>query len=112
MQVRIDAEFQVEGSSVFQKGIIRDLTAGGAGLLTPEPLPSQTVLKRLRFALQEDDQKLPPIEIEVEAVVLRCGETLAEEEAERYRSGIHFLTLHGEPFEQVRRFVYARLQAD
>jgi c-di-GMP-binding flagellar brake protein YcgR len=107
--VRIDAEFQVAGSSVFQKGIIRDLSAGGLGLLTPESLQPQTVLERLRFALPEDDENLPPIEFEVEAVVLRCGETFAEEEAERYRSGIHFLTLHGEPFEQVRRFVYARL---
>jgi c-di-GMP-binding flagellar brake protein YcgR len=109
VQVRIDAEFQVEGASVFEQGIIRDLSAGGLGLLTPEPLEPQTVLKRLRFALREDDENLPPVEIEVEAVVLRCSETLAEDEAERYRSGIHFLTLHGEPFEQLRRFVYARL---
>jgi len=107
--VRIDAEFQVAGSSVFQKGIIRDLSAGGLGLSTPEPLQPQTVLKRLRFALPEDDEDLPPIEFEVEALVLRCGETFAKDEAERYRSGIHFLTLHGEPFEQVRRFIYARL---
>ena len=69
----------------------------------------QTVLERLRFALPEEDENLPPIEFEVEAVVLRCSETFAEDEAEGYRSGIHFLTLHGEPFEQVRRFVYARL---
>ena len=107
--VEIDAEFQVEGSSVFQKGIVRDLSAGGMGLLTPDPLEPQTVLERLRFALPEEDKTLPPIEIEVEAVVLRCSETIAAKEAERYRSGIHFLTLHGEPFEQVRRFVYARL---
>jgi c-di-GMP-binding flagellar brake protein YcgR len=107
--VEIDAEFQVEGSSVFQKGTIRDLSAGGMGLLTPEPLEPQTVLERLRFSVPEEDETLPPIEIEVEAVVLRCAETFAQEEAERYRSGIHFLTLHGEPFEQVRRFVYGRL---
>lgn len=107
--VRIEAEFLVTGSSAFQKGIIRDISAGGMGLLTSEPLEPQTVLERLRFALPEEDENLSPIEFEVEAVVLRCSETFAEEGAERYRSGIHFLTLHGEPFEQVRRFVYARL---
>jgi c-di-GMP-binding flagellar brake protein YcgR len=107
--VRIDADFQVSGSSVLQKGIIRDLSAGGLGLLTSEPLEPQSVLERLRFALPEDDENLPAIAFEVEAVVLRCSENLAKEKAERYRSGIHFLTLHGEPFEQVRRFVYARL---
>lgn len=107
--VELEVEFQVGGSSVFQKGIIRDLSAGGMGLLTPEPLEPQTVLESVRFSLPDEDENLPPIEIEVEAVVLRCGETFAEEEAVSYRSGIHFLTLHGEPFEQVRRFVYARL---
>ncbi len=103
--VHMSGEFRVRGSDAWQPAMVRDLSAGGATLLTSAAVPLQTAL-RLRFRLTEEGPSPEPIE--VETLVLRAGTETAGGGNIRHRAALHFLDLQGELFDRVRRYVFER----
>ena len=103
--IRIPGEYQFDGSEEWHQGLVRDISAGGAGLLTPVHISPQTVFSHFRFTLPDEGGP-----IDMAAMVLRCEPIPPEDETLRYRSGIHFLDLRGEQLQRVRTFVYSRLK--
>lgn len=103
--VHMPGEYRLRGSDEWQKAMVRDLSAGGATLLTSTRIAAQTAL-RLRFELTEE--KAPRHPIEVETLVLRAGAEAGGGGNIRHRAALHFLDLQGELFERVRRYVFDR----
>ncbi|MGD8374743.1 MAG: PilZ domain-containing protein [Acidobacteriota bacterium] len=103
--VHMPGEFRPRGVELWAPCTIRDLSAGGATLLTTERIPVQTSV-RLRFTLEEEPESAGPIE--VETLVLRSGTELAAGGNVRHLAALHFLDLQGHRFERVRRYVFER----
>lgn len=104
LRVFLASEYRVRGESRWHAGTVRDLSAGGATLLTAAKIPVETSL-RLRFRLGGDPEADP---IEVETLVLRAEAEGAVGGNVQFRAGLHFLDLHGPRFEHVRRYIFER----
>jgi c-di-GMP-binding flagellar brake protein YcgR len=103
--VHMPAAFRLRGEDRWQDATIKDLSAGGATLLTPSRIPVETAL-RLRFRLAGGAEGTDPIE--VETLVLRSEVERVAGGNIQHRAALHFLDLHGPPFERVRRHVFER----
>jgi len=106
LEVRLPVRYRVASGREWRYGRLANLGAGGGLLEISRELPTETVLGPFCFSLSgskwgSDD------EIETRAVVLRVEESADE----FFRHGLAFLTLQGEPYERVRRFVFENLEA-
>jgi c-di-GMP-binding flagellar brake protein YcgR len=110
-QVRLVVDYRLEGFAEDRIGLTRDLSAGGAGLLTEEQIPSGSLLTRLRFSLSDGPQG-EDRPIELSAVALRSVPLpAAEQKPYRFLAGLQFLNLQGEDFERLRIFVARALES-
>ena len=101
--VRLRSEYRVGGGAAWLPGIVLDMSAGGATLITAERIaPKSTV--RLRVELPAEAGST----IEVETLVLRCDPFSGAGGNMEYRQALHFLDLRGEQFERVRRYIFER----
>jgi hypothetical protein len=87
---------------------IRNLSAGGAALLAPLPIPVHSTVEELRFALPPIRQQ-PGAFIAVSAVVRWAAPRAASDGAGGILHGVEFLDLEGKALTRVRNYVYYRL---
>lgn len=107
--VRLSVEYRPSGTTQWHQGTIHDLSASGASLLTPVRLRPEALIS-LRFALRDDSRKTAE-RIEVESLVLRANRESEVGGNVQFRAACHFLSLHGQPYEIVRRYVFDRTQS-
>lgn len=107
---RLAAEIRKRGADEWNEALLHDLSAGGAAIHTPGPLPIQDEIDlRFRFPAEDGGEETA---IEVACLVVR-SEAAAEAAPERlFDSGLHFLNLHGESFDRVRAYVWKVLDPD
>lgn len=108
LEETLPVTYRVHESSAVLEGWVKNLSAGGAALVTEMPVPLYGIVAELRFALPPIKQQ-PAAEITVAAAVLRTEAQSTSDGQTRYLSGLHFLNLEGEAFEAVRLYVYYRL---
>jgi PilZ domain-containing protein len=101
--VRLLGEYQVDGTGPWHPGTVLDLSAGGATLIALQRIAPQRVV-RLRFTLPHEGGG----PIQVETLVLRADPLAHTGGNVQYREALHFLDLHGECYERVRRYVFER----
>ena len=104
----IPAYFRLFGRRQLLPGRIVSLSAGGAAVLTPVPVPVHSTLEVLRFALPPIRQQRGAI-IAVSAIVRWTGEHEVEPGDRRLVIGLQFLDLEEKAFTRVRNYVYYRL---
>jgi c-di-GMP-binding flagellar brake protein YcgR len=101
--VRLRSDYRVGGGAAWHHGTVLDLSAGGATLITVERIPPKATV-RLRLELPGEDGST----LEVECLVLRCDPFPGSGGNMEYRQALHFLDLHGETFDRVRRYIFER----
>ncbi len=77
-----------------------NISRAGAALLTPVPLPRNSVVDQLRFSLPALETQ-ESTKVSVTAGVVATEQQRFADSSERYRSGLVFLNLKGEPLEKV-----------
>ena len=107
LEIPLTVDFRLQGSEAWQRGTIKNLSAGGAALYTDSEVPVGSLLANFRFTLPEEPASGEPID--VAALVLRSGPDETETAKGQYLSGLHFLDLEGAAFERVRLFVFRQL---
>ena len=104
--VRLPAEFRTPESTAWEPATVHDLSASGAVLIAARRLVPEGLVT-LRFTLPEDEGK-GTLVLEIESLVLRSEPLSAVGGNVQYRAALHFLGLHGESFERVRRYIFRR----
>jgi hypothetical protein len=103
--VKLTADYRATRSKEWHQGIIHDLSASGAALLTPVRLLPQALIT-LRFELPDQEDRA----VEVESLVLRTDALASVGGNRQFRAALHFLNLYGPPYDRVRRYVFERTQ--
>jgi len=107
--IPLEAHYWVEGSESPRLGTIENLSAGGATLITGEPLEVGTELFSFRFTLPPEGST-PETKIEVKAVVVRSVPHRGVGREEERHLGLTFVFADDDLFKQVQDFVFNRLR--
>lgn len=96
--------FKLRNSQVVRRGTIVNISGMGAAILTPVPLPPNSIVEQLRFSLHPEDEE-DSIRLSIAAGVVNSEQQLVADSSERYRSGLVFLDLEGELFKDVCKVI-------
>ncbi|MCP4200891.1 MAG: PilZ domain-containing protein [bacterium] len=104
----LSARFRLRDSTVVRRGTIENISGAGAAILTPVPLPANGIVEQLRFSLSPEDSQ-DRVKVSVAASVVKSEPRRFADSSERYRSGLVFLDLEGEPLERVSEIIDSEL---
>jgi uncharacterized protein (TIGR02266 family) len=107
--IPLEAQYWVEGSESPRLGTIENLSAGGATLITGDPLEVGSELLSFRFTLPAEGST-PETKIEVKAVVVRSVPHRGVGREEERHLGLTFVYDDDDLFKQVQDFVFNRLR--
>jgi uncharacterized protein (TIGR02266 family) len=107
--IPLEAQYWVGGSESPRLGTIENLSAGGATLITGEPLEVGTELTGFRFTLPPEGST-PETNIEVKAVVVRSVPHRGVGREEERHLGLTFVYSDDDHFKLVQDFVFNRLR--
>ncbi|MGB6855073.1 MAG: PilZ domain-containing protein [Thermoanaerobaculia bacterium] len=107
--IPLEAQYWVKGSESPRLGTIENLSAGGATLITGEPLEVGTELSGFRFTLPPEGST-PETIIEVNAVVVRSVPHRGVGREEERHLGLTFVYPDDDQFKLVQDFVFNRLR--
>lgn len=108
LDIRLDAEYLREGAADSRQVTLANLSAGGAALITDEPLEAGSRLVYLHFDLEADDPSLAgPVEAPCE--IARCERREGVGRSDEYLVGVVFLGLQPRDLERIHRLVDGRL---
>ncbi len=107
--VRIEASLRRGRSGAWERALVQDLSATGAGVRTAAPIELQTEVS-LRFRLESGEGR-DPIDVEAASLVVRTGADAGTAGLAAF-AGLHFLGLEPEVFDAVRVWVWERLHPD
>jgi c-di-GMP-binding flagellar brake protein YcgR len=107
--VKLPAEILPSEAAGWERALLHDLSAGGAGVYASAGLPLQSEV-RLRFSLPGNPDDAGH-EFELLCLVVRTEESGRPDSTLPILLGLHFLTLHGEEFEFIRRWIWFRLES-
>jgi hypothetical protein len=105
--VRLPAELKSGRTEGWRSVLLHDLSAGGAGIHAGFPLPGRVEV-RLRFRLPVAEASEGNT-IEVAALVVRAAATVPPDHSRPHLYGLHFIDLHGEPFDRVAKYIWGLL---
>lgn len=100
----ISARFMLRNSRVVRRGTIENISGVGAAILTPVPLPANSIVEQLRFSLPPENGE-DKLEVSVAAGVVMSEQQSVADSSERYRSGLVFFGLEGGQFEKVCKVI-------
>ncbi len=86
-----------------RRGTMTNISEAGAALLTPVPLPRNSVVDPLRFSFPSDTND--SVKVSVTAGVVKTEKQRFADSTERYRSGLVFLNLTGEPLKKISKLI-------
>jgi c-di-GMP-binding flagellar brake protein YcgR len=106
VNLQLAAEIRDAGRSGWERVLLVDISAGGCAVHAAADLPLQSEVL-IRFSLPttgEDDR-----ELEASCLVVRVTRAACIDESLPVLIGLHFLSLAGEDFEYIRRWVWSRM---
>jgi c-di-GMP-binding flagellar brake protein YcgR len=103
LEIELPAEYQIGVSDEPRQGMIANLSAGGAAILTETQLPPHSLVDQFRFALPVENGSQEALE--ASAVVVHAHPFLTDEGNISYFSGLHFLGFESQAFERLEEFV-------
>jgi uncharacterized protein (TIGR02266 family) len=107
--IPLEAQYWVEGSESPRLGTIENLSAGGATLITGDPLEVGSELLSFRFSLPPEGST-PETNIEVKSVVVRSVPHRGVGREEERHLGLTFVYNNDDDFKLVQDFVFNRLR--
>lgn len=107
--IPLEAQYRVEESASPRLGTIENLSAGGATLITGDPLEVGSDLLNFRFTLPPEGST-PETDIEVKAVVVRSVPHRGVGREEERHLGLTFVYPDDDDFKLVQDFVFNRLR--
>jgi hypothetical protein len=108
--VSLAGEMRRARADRWERVLVHDLSAGGAGILTSSRLPIQGEVD-LRFELPARGEA-GPLPIRVASLVVRSTAGPSPDPERPHLSGLHFLDLQGEGFDRVRQYVWDLMPED
>lgn len=108
LKARLPVEFRIRESTQRCKGVLHDLSVGGARILTDFPIPMHAILEDLDLPLGEGEDRAA---VRATATVCRAERAPSEGGKRLFYSAVIFLGLRGEEFERVRKYVDAGLKS-
>jgi c-di-GMP-binding flagellar brake protein YcgR len=102
--VGLPAEFLPAGATEWDKALLNDLSAGGAGIHIRGQLPVQSELRiRFRLAAEPGGEER---QFEILCLAVRSGKLAQPTQQHAFFLGLHFLDLQGEDFDRLRIHVW------